>query len=218
MDRYKLVGQDGNMHTDENGKDILFRVAEIEDKVFSKNETFKYIEIETNGGLKIGKSAFENVVVLGKLFKKYSVKIGDGGLDELGEFAFAKSDIDGDFLIKNMNGSIKAGAFQNMKLSGKLTITGSIDTLGDYALSGMYINGLSMPATIRHMGDCVYKDNALLSGSIIPLSNSLKSIGSRVFEGTNVAGIQLPEMDTVESAAADAFPDTKGMLIIIPKD
>ena len=214
---YKLVGQDGNIHTDENGSQILFRVTEIEDKVFGQNQTFKYINIKANTGLKIGKSAFENVVVLGTLFRTYSVKIADGRLAELGEYAFAGSDIDGDFLIENMNGSIKSGAFQNMKLNGRLTITGDIDTLGDYAMSGMILNGLSMPETIRYMGDCVYKDTYLGSGNIIPLSNSLKSIGSRVFEGTNLAGIQLPEGDTVESAAADAFPDIEGMLIIIPE-
>ncbi len=113
-----------------------------------------------------------------------------------------------------MNGSIRAGAFRNMNLSGRIDIFGIIDTLEEYALAGMSISGISMPAIIFHMGNGVYKDTHL-GNHVIPLSNSLKTIGSRVFEGTNLKGIQLPEYDTVEYAASDAFEE--GMLIIIPE-
>ena len=113
-----------------------------------------------------------------------------------------------------MNGSIRAGAFRNMNLSGRIDIFGIIDTLEEYALAGMSISGISMPAIIFHMGNGGYKDTHL-GNHVIPLSNSLKTIGSRVFEGTNLKGIQLPEYDTVEYAASDAFEE--GMLIIIPE-
>ena len=213
---YKLVGPDGNIHTDGYGNEILFHVTGIEDNVFRNIQTFQSIYIQSDAGIQIGNSAFEGIAAGGTLFNSSTVTIA-GNLTGIGDSAFARANITGNFIIENINGSIGAGAFRNINLKGRLLIDGSIDTLGDYALSGMVVDGLAMPAVIRHMGDGVYKDTNLGSHNIIPLSNSLKSIGSKVFEGASLAGICLPEGDTVENAASDAFPDTEGMLIIIPE-
>lgn len=213
---YKLVGPDGNIHTDGYGNEILFHVTGIEDNVFRNIQTFQSIYIQSDAGIQIGNSAFEGIAAGGTLFNSSTVTIA-GNLTGIGDSAFARANITGNFIIENINGSIGAGAFRNINLKGRLLIDGSIDTLEDYALSGMVVDGLAMPAVIRHMGDGVYKDTNLGSHNIIPLSNSLKSIGSKVFEGASLAGICLPEGDTVENAASDAFPDTEGMLIIIPE-
>lgn len=206
-----LVDKEGNIHVDEEGNQIDFRITEIEKWAFAPNKVFNNINIEAGTGLKIGTSAFENVVVQG------NVSISDGELAELGDSAFAKSDIEGDLTIKNMNGSIGTGAFQDMKVIGRFDIFGRIDTLGDHAFAGMdFLKGFSMPSEICHMGNGVYKDVYLSRDFIMPLSNSLKSIGSRVFEGAVLEGVKLPEGDTVEYAAADAFEE--GMLIVIPKE
>ena len=221
---YRLCGPDGNIHKDENGNEISFRVIGIEDGVFAGNQNFTYINIEAGTGMKIGKSAFENVQV--KAQKSWSwlwgwtevekgVDINAEELTEIGESAFAGADIKGNMTIRSMNGSIEAGAFKNLNMTGNLRISGKIDKLGDYALSGMSINGITVPADICHMGDGVYKDTYLGKGIIVPLSNSLKTIGSRVFEGTEFLGVELPECDTVEYAADDAFEE--GMLIVIPE-
>lgn len=208
--RYMLAGPDGEIHTDEYGNQISFNVTGIEDGAFAYNQVFKSINIETGIGMKIGKSAFEGVQV-----QENGVRITGRELAEIGESAFANSNIQGDIYIENINGSIKAEAFKNINLSGILSVSGVIDTMEDYSMSGMNMSRLAMPSIIRHMGNGVYKNTHLGSNNILPLSNSLKTIGSRVFEGTNLRGIQLPECDTVESAAPDAFEE--GMLVVIPE-
>lgn len=208
--KYMLAGPDGEIHTDEYGNRISFNVTGIEDGAFAYNQVFKSINIETGIGMKIGKSAFEGVQV-----QENGVRITGRELAEIGESAFANSNIQGDIYIENINGSIKAEAFKNINLSGILSVSGVIDTMEDYSMSGMNMSRLAMPSIIRHMGNGVYKNTHLGSNNILPLSNSLKTIGSRVFEGTNLRGIKLPECDTVESAAPDAFEE--GMLVIIPE-
>ena len=188
----------------------LLPLLEIEDKVFTPNITFKDILIKASTGLKIGASAFEGIVVTGT----EGVKITGGEISELGDSAFAGADIAGSLSIK-INGSIGARAFENIKLQGTLDIdpNGKIDTLGDYAFAGMKIKGFRFP-DICHMGNGVFKDVYFGSYNVIQLTNSLQSIGSRIFEGATLKGVQLPPTDTVESVAVDAFEE--GMLIIIP--
>lgn len=188
----------------------LLPLLEIEDKVFTPNITFKDILIKASTGLKIGASAFEGIVVTGT----EGVKITGGEISELGDSAFAGADIAGSLSIK-INGSIGAKAFENIKLQGTLDIdpNGKIDTLGDYAFAGMKIKGFRFP-DICHMGNGVFKDVYFGSYNVIQLTNSLQSIGSRIFEGATLKGVQLPPTDTVESVAVDAFEE--GMLIIIP--
>lgn len=188
----------------------LLPLLEIEDKVFTPNITFKDILIKASTGLKIGASAFEGIVVTGT----EGVKITGGEISELGDSAFAGADIAGSLSIK-INGSIGARAFENIKLQGTLDIdpNGKINTLGDYAFAGMKIKGFRFP-DICHMGNGVFKDVYFGSYNVIQLTNSLQSIGSRIFEGATLKGVQLPPTDTVESVAVDAFEE--GMLIIIP--
>lgn len=229
-----------------NGEAVMYYVRGIDDGVFGMQEdgsshVFSLIYIQAAEGMTIGRSAFQGVVVQGDSSADYAAKITGNNLAKIGEYAFEEAKIRGDFSIAGIKGTIGQGAFYNTKIDGnftiqnmeecviergafeqleaggKLTLGGSIDTLGNYALSGFSAKNISMPDNIiRHMGDRVFY-NTKLNGKTYPLSDYLETIGSNVFEGTGIAALRLPNSNTMKEVAKDAFPDTEGMTIIIPE-
>ena len=192
------------------------KIVRIADSVFA-GQTFAKIYVETGSGTKIGANAFKGACVkqLTTNITDNSVNISGGTVSEVGEYAFADMNVKGDFRIGDVVGNIKAHAFENATIGGKLEIRGQIDAVGEYAFAGVDIAGLSLPS-IRKIGDYAFARTAFTRFQISPY---LESLGSRIFdECTDLKKIILPEEGKMTEVASDAFPDREGLTIVIPEN
>lgn len=198
---------------------VVYTVRGIEDNVFGtkedgSNNTFSEVKIQPSDKTTIGKASFQGVQVKGT----FTITKRDGGcLKQIGESAFENAVIGDDLFVGSLDECmIGANAFRNMKIDGSIQLSGSIHTLGDYALANLSCNGMILPSVIRNMGDGVFY-NMKMTGGTFPLSASLESIGSRVFEGTDLKAIRLSEGNYLKSVAEDAFDGIEGTTIIMPQ-
>lgn len=204
---------DGTLNIEKTFKDDsnVMKVMGIDARVF-EGQSFSSLNIKANNGMIIGSYAFLRAKVAGDL---PSADISGGKVNKIGAYAFSEAEIDCDMSIDAIDGSIKEGAFKNAVINGTLSINGSIDTLAEYAFSGLSVKRIHMPETTLHIGDEALSNTKITSWIF---SDSLKTLGSKVFDGCDkLASIKLPAGDSVEYVAADAFPDREGVTVIIPE-
>ena len=202
--------------------ETILVVGGVNDNVF-ENYSVSRIYFELKGDFMIGKRAFADMYV-GEItgstvtaFNAYFRSSQDGRIAEIGEEAFASTEVMGDFTFNTSIGAIGARAFQNIYIDGYFDMGKEIDTIGDYAFEGFQVGeGVSMPKIVRHIGDGAFANCKL---SAIPFPNTLESLGSKVFEGCEkLTKIRLPKSDTLQDVAEDAFPDKEGLTIIVPEE
>ena len=187
------------------------QVMGIDSRVF-EGQIFSSIDIKTNSGMSIGAYEFLNAKVTGD---HPSVEISGDKINIIGAYSFSGTEIDCDVNIRTSVGHIKERAFKDAVINGTLNFEGSIDILGEYALSGLSVKRIHIPDTIVTIEDGALSNTKIKTWNF---GSSLENLGSKVFEGCDsLTSIQLSTNNYVENVATDAFPDREGLVIIIPK-
>ena len=195
------------------------KVVGVDSGVF-KSQTLSSLHIKSDvSGVKyiIGTEAFKDIHI-GSLQNSGAEDICtfQGGKDTIiGPRAFSGAQIGGNVKIDVTNGQIHSAAFQNAEISGVLQITGTIDTLKKDVFSGMRAKALHLSPNVANIETRAFADSYIME---YKLESSLKTIGSRVFEGCeHLKKIILPEKNSGVEVAEDAFPDSEGLTIVIPE-
>lgn len=195
------------------------KVGGVDSGVF-KSQTLSSLHIKSDvSGVKyiIGTEAFKDIQI-GSLQNSGAEDICtfQGGKDTIiGPRAFSGAQIGGNVKIDVTNGQIHSAAFQNAEISGVLQITGTIDTLKKDVFSGMRAKALHLSPNVANIESRAFADSYIME---YKLESSLKTIGSRVFEGCeHLKKIILPEKNSGVEVAEDAFPDNEGLTIVIPE-
>ena len=195
------------------------KVVGVDSGVF-KSQTLSSLHIKSDvSGVKyiIGTEAFKDIHI-GSLQNSGAEDICtfQGGKDTIiGPRAFSGAQIGGNVKIDVTNGLIHSAAFQNAEISGVLQITGTIDTLKKDVFSGMRAKALHLSPNVANIETRAFADSYIME---YKLESSLKTIGSRVFEGCeHLKKIILPEKNSGVEVAEDAFPDSEGLTIVIPE-
>lgn len=187
------------------------QVMGIDSRVF-EGQIFSSIDIKTNSGMSIGAYEFLNAKVTGD---HPSVEISGDKINIIGAYSFSGTEIDCDVNIRTSVGHIKERAFKDAVINGTLNFEGSIDILGEYALSGLSVKRIHIPDTIVTIEDGALSNTKIKTWNF---GSSLENLGSKVFEGCDsLTSIQLSTNNYIENVATDAFPDREGLVIIIPK-
>lgn len=132
----------------------------------------------------------------------------------IGDSVFENTQVEGRMLLRMSNGIIGENAFKNTVITDELLIEGSIDTIGAYAFSGTKANDLILPGQIAHIKSHAFANSCIKQ---LSLGNSLQTLGSKICEGCeNLEKIVLPDHNYIQEAAPDAFPNKKGLTIVIP--
>lgn len=200
----------------------ILLVGGVEEGVFADYSVSR-IYVEMRSDFVIGKRAFADMYV-GEMtgstvtdFSMYFRGTAGGRLAEIGEEAFASTEVDGDVTFNTSIGAIGARAFQNVDFNGHFYMGKEIDTIGEYAFEGFHAKeGVTMPKFVRHIGDGAFANCKLTD---VALPYTLESLGSKVYEGCEMlTKIMLPKSDTLQDVAEDAFPDKEGLTIIVPEE
>ena len=151
------------------------------------------------------------------LFQNYSfqsVTIGTTGVYTIGANAFKNASTIGDFTLTGGVSKVSASAFQNFSCGSSFKMSGMIDIAEESAFEGIQSNSLSI-GKMRIMGKRVFANSCLKN---ISFSSEVQRIGSQAYAGCdNLQTITLPSScDYLEEVATDAFPNNKGMVVIIP--
>ena len=195
-------------------------VGGVNDNVF-ENYSVSRIYFEMKGDFVIGKRAFADMYV-GEItgstitaFNAYFRSSQGGRIAEIGEEAFASTEVMGDVTFNTSIGAIGARAFQNIYIDGYFDMGKEIHTIGDYAFEGFQVGeGVAMPKIVYHIGNGAFA-NCKLTAMALPYT--LESLGSKVFEGCEkLTKIRLPKSNTLQEVAKDAFPDKEGLTILVP--
>ncbi|MDD7350242.1 MAG: leucine-rich repeat protein [Clostridiales bacterium] len=151
------------------------------------------------------------------LFQNYSfqsVTIGTTGVYTIGANAFKNASTIGDFTLTGGVSKVSASAFQNFSCGGSFKMSGMIDIAEESAFEGIQSNSLSI-GKMRIIGKRVFANSCLKN---VSFSSEVQRIGSQAYAGCdNLQTITLPSScDYLEEVATDAFPNNKGMVVIIP--
>ena len=151
------------------------------------------------------------------LFQNYSfqsVTIGTTGVYTIGANAFKNASTIGDFTLTGGVSKVSASAFQNFSCGSSFKMSGMIDIAEESAFEGIQSNSLSI-GKMRIIGNRVFANSCLKK---ISFSSEVQRIGSQAYAGCdNLQTITLPSScDYLEEVATDAFPNNKGMVVIIP--
>ncbi len=210
---YQLLLPPGFIVTSNMNK--VYYLAEVEAEVFA-GQTFSQIYVLSERELSIDKKAFYNVSVEnipGSSVTEHTVEFEGGSLRGIGQYAFAEMRVDSDFRISNMNGSVGAGAFENMAVLGTLAIAGNIDTLGAGAFAGAMAGQWEVSAGIRCIEEGAFRGANIKEFTI---GDTVASLGSGLFEGSGLTRLYLPDSDFQGEVAEDAFPDKEGLTVVVP--
>ena len=137
-----------------------------------------------------------------------------GEITAIGKNAFESAKIGCDLVFDEVNGGINKYAFKNIEVAGALVIKGSLTWLDPYAFEGARMKSLMLPKSILEIGQGAFKDTLIKEWT---MPENLKKLGSNIFEGCVLTKITLPSTDMEREIAGDAFPDQKGLTIVIPK-
>lgn len=195
------------------------RVGGIDAEVFM-TQTLSSLHIEVDASVvkyTIGRSAFSDAQIgMAQNSQTEDKCVIQGGKETIiGPYAFSGAQIGGNLKINITDGLICSSAFEDATISGVLQITGTIDTLEEYAFSGTRAKALHLSPSVTKI------ESRAFAGSYITeytLETNLKTLGSEVFAGCeHLQKITLPDRDCAVEVAEDAFPDSEGLTIVIPE-
>ena len=94
-------------------------------------------------------------------------------------------------------------AFYHSGISGPLILPDEIEIINAYAFSSASITSISLPKTLKAIGDGAFENNIFLSGNLT-LPDSIESIGTSAFDNCHFTGyLHLP--DNLELLGRAAF-------------
>ena len=169
----------------------------------------------------IGENAFYNVSSLTAIFYEE----GTSQLTAIGDYAFAGTNIN-DIIIPDAVTAIGAYAFANNSSLEEVTLSASLETLGENAFSGCTVlKGVSVPETNKHFvseSGVLYdagKTQILVfpirfESSTFTLPTTVKTIADSQFAGSGLTGITLHS--GVTSIGANAFDGSAITSITLP--
>ena len=162
------------------------------------------------GGYAISSRSFYGSVIRGDfLFQDYKNAL-------IGASSFANAQFKSNVTFHLTNGTIYNDSFKDATVEGNFNLLGSIDTIHAYAFSNLTVKGdARMTKTVLHLDSYALANSHFIE---FYLSDSLQTIGSHIFDGCeHLNKIKLPGTDCVKEAAPDAFPNEKGLTIVIPE-
>lgn len=111
------------------------------------------------------------------------------------------------YTIKKGTAYIADGAFENNEKdsieSFCIKIPDSVVAIGRNAFENANVESISIPESVKYIGDAAFKDNVFLTE--VKLPESLEFIGSKAFKGTSINTIILPR-NLKMIYGCDAFP------------
>lgn len=200
----------------QDGENKWMDVVGIQAESFSEAE-LSSMEITSGvSNYTIGKNAFKNARIgLGKASDEDCFVISSDGKVVIGPYVFQGTQFGGNVRIAMTNGEVMYQSFMDCEIKGTLTIEGSINTIEEYAFSGINASKMAIPMNIVHIKDYAFANTRIIA---MNLGAALETLGSNVFENCDrLEKIILAKTDSVKEAAPDALPNKEGLTIVVPE-
>ena len=95
----------------------------------------------------------------------------------------------------------------------KLPADGALKSIGSCAFKYCYVPSISLPASLKTIGDEAFYDSGLTSVTFAE-NSSLQSIGTYAFYSTNLTTVKLPDNGSLRSIGYSAFYDCSSLTSI----